>query len=217
MCAKHQNVQTTREYVMKIVRRLFKAAIGVSLVATFALAGIAPASAQPELPPLAIANPDINIDVIKGFPEWVQQRPDIQVDKSITASTPMITTDGLPLEGQAAGKMAAAAECGRQLVGIPSVWTAALPSSCGVIGVNSSTTVTYTLITNTVYNGTACMQARGYILDPAGNSKEMWYTGGCSSAWSNVSHTVPWGNVASVPAVKIQQVGIIGWAGKFVH
>lgn len=188
------------------------------LAASLSLGSSATASASPtdKLPPAARNNPHISLDVIKSLPGTIQQDPDIYIDPSITPGMPLVYSDTLtPVPGQSPSATAAAADCGSQVAAPGTgLWYGPFRSNCGFIG-GPGSTLTYRKYTDSSSNGDACWQGRGYNwLSPTNTYVEYWAGMGCIDG----SYTVNWGNVASVPAAKVQSIRIpAGFAGAFKH
>jgi hypothetical protein len=171
--------------------------------------------------PLAKANPHISIDVIANLPAWLLQKGDMYIDPSITATTPLITTEGDVVPGQSSTKSRAAAACGSRMSALPGgSWSSQFDSNCGMIGINNDATVTYSPYKALGVVTSACMQWRGYrpiMKVPTtiiSGWKETWTGDGCSLK----STRVKWGNVMSVPSGKVASMGAIqGWSGGYNH
>lgn len=160
--------------------------------------------------PAARANPGIPLETIESLPSLVQADPDIRIDPSIKPGMPLVYSEtGQPVPGQSPEQMSAAAAC-RQAVVAPAggLWFK-YDSPCGIIGTSSSSTLTYVKETNPDSIGTGCWQGRGYNTSGA----EVWNGMGCGDG----AYTVHWGNVMSVPSVKVSAVGVVGFSGSFRH
>lgn len=190
-----------------MMRKKFTTAVAVAallisgaLVSTPATATEGPAP----LPPVALANPDVPLEVIETLPEVVQQSDVKLVDYE--PGDLIYYPDGTLVEGQGFTAQLAARICqGIRIVGAPGSWvpsggqlcTSALWGAPGVtvgykFGAHPST-VTY-----------GCLQGLGY--NSAG--AKTWYGIGCGT--SSARANIPWGNVLARPGARAMSNGITG-------
>lgn len=189
------------------------AGIIISLLGTESISSAAPTETGTNTTssiPAARANPNIPLETIESLPELIQNDPTIHIDPSIEPGMPLVYSEtGKPVPGQSPEELAAAATCLRTVTAPVGGYWLKYDSPCGFIGTSAYSTLTYTKSTNPYSSGTGCWQGRGYST----NNTETWTGMGCIDG----SYTVHWGNVASVPSVKVSAIGTVGYSGAFSH
>lgn len=156
--------------------------------------------------PVAIANPDVPLDVIASLPEVVQLS-DVIIDETFEVGMPIVYPDGSPVEGQdpaveaaarasralcsssamapGTGSFGPASVCGSVVFGSPGYYRSYAWNTGGV-GINAPR---------------ACGQARGYTSQKV----VTWYSVGCGTSTGGSVH---WGNVLGNPAFRAQSLSV---------
>lgn len=143
----------------------------------------------PTLPPAAINNPDVPLATILALPEIIQQNDTIRIDPDLDPTLPIIDTNGVPVPGQKAQVLPAAAGGGTITIPVnPATWSPIYNGNVSVTGWDSSATVTYYF--------TATQEASAYATGWRARWGETWYNLG-STQW--ITTTVPWGNRIATP------------------
>lgn len=189
----------------------------ITALATVGLVGAAPgasADAVAEEPvavdlaerPVAIANPDVPLDVIASLPEVVQLS-DVTIDESYQIGMPIVYPDGTLVEGQdpevtravrnsralcsgsalapGTGSFGPASTCGSVVFGSPGYYRGYVWNTGGV-GINTPR---------------ACGQGRGFT----SQAVPTWYSVSCGT---NTGGSVHWGNVLGNPAFRAQSLSV---------
>lgn len=189
----------------------------VTALATASLVGAAPGASADvtgdvrvavdlaELP-VALANPDVPLDVIASLPEVVQLS-DVTIDESYEIGMPIVYPDGTPVEGQdpeveraarssralcsgsalapGTGSFGLASTCGSAVFGSPGCYRAYAWNTGGV-GITAPR---------------ACGQGRGFTSQKV----PTWYSVSCGT---NTGGSVHWGNVLGNPAFRAQSLSV---------
>lgn len=201
----------------------FKFLLGLAGAAVLATSLIAPSASAETLrddtaelseTAVALANPDVPLDVIEGLPSELLDRSDLWLSPEISSDTVFVSAEtGLPLMTQTNAEIEfALAACGswRSVVApVGGSWYT-YTHPCAYVGGTATSTKTYQTSKSASTSGTGCWQLKGYAWE-SGVVKEKWFPVGCNTGAFNVA----WQNSASYPAVKVSAAGIIGFAGSF--
>lgn len=75
------------------------------------------------LPPAAINNPDVPLDVIMALPEQIRNDSDVRIDPDLDPTVPIIDTSGNLVPGQTSISAQAASACSTTVWGPPGTWS----------------------------------------------------------------------------------------------
>lgn len=186
--------------------------------------------------PIALANPQISVELLNALPESILDNGSIWVDPDMSAETAFLivepdgslaVTEGQNPQQEVAAEEALAtpvANC-RTAAVVPLKSTLQRTSDCpAIIGTSPSTTITYSVQKNPSSSGFVSWVPWAFtkkwvnVAQPPLAPHYMWvYTGGWHSVGgaNNMSVKVPWGAVAAYTKVKFTNGGTIGWSGSF--
>lgn len=162
-----------------------------------ALSGIAAAAPQSQssaptrLPPAAISNPEVPIDVIMALPEVIREDGAVRIDPDLDPNVPIVDAKGRMVPGQSSTAMRAS--CSTGVYGPPGFWSGAVDSTCSVWG-SPGFKLTYRFSLQPGLTNPACGQATGWNA----SYQEFWAGLGCGSTGYA---QVDWGNVIAQPKV----------------
>lgn len=199
-------------------KRLTLSTLAVGLAAFMTAVSLAPTAvalddsktigADDPLPPAAVNNPDIPLEIIAALPEVIQNDPDVFIDPEIDLG-PIVYPDGTPVEGQSARMTAAAWYCGGTAeAAVLGTWGLESVGDCSVWG--SVGKVQGYAWAASDPTKSVCVQVRGFN----GLGQRTWYSGSCG--FSNPGVGVPWGNVLSHPSLRAKSNAVllsnsVGW------
>lgn len=155
--------------------------------------------------PVAVANPDVPLEVIAALPEVVQQS-DVVIADDFEPGTPIVHPDGRPVEGQPDGVVAAAerAQCaGRVIAPATGAWSSA--DRCGVAVFGHVGYHRYYGFTTGA--GIAAPRVCGQGRSFSTSGSPTWTGVGCGTVAGGSVH---WGNVLSNPQFRAQNLSV-GW------
>ena len=197
-------------FVKLIVRVAVPLALASTLIGGGTVSAVARAQEKPDLPPLALANPQAPLALIESFPEWLQQRSDYYVDPDLPVGVSLVYPDGSIVPGQSGAQLLGAYRCSID------VWASMLHQTwtfgCAITGYPGYTVV-YQGTNQGPSNMLFCMKVKGFELVAHTTIKipfkpvttysyeARWYNGGCSQDRSTTVR-VPWGNVIAHPAAE---------------
>lgn len=186
----------------KRTRRLSALSIGVVLGVS--AMGLVPtvATAEEPLPPAAVNNPDVPLEIIEALPEVIQNDPDIRIDPELKLG-PIVYPDGTPVEGQDAATTAAArAFCGGTAdATILDQWGPTSTGDCVVFG-SPGWKQGYAWAASDARQN-VCVQLRGFN----SSGTRTWYAGSCGK--SNAGIEVSWGNILANPATRAKSMALL--------
>lgn len=146
------------------------------------------------LPPAAINNPDVPLDVIMALPEQIKNDSDVRIDPDLDPTVPIIDTSGNLVPGQTSISAQAASACSTTVWGPPGTWSGAVNSTCSIWG-SPGWRVTYRFSQAPNVSTLGCGQATGWNAQ----YQEFWTGLGCGASGTA---TVDWGNVIAQPKLK---------------